>query len=119
MSTTRPASSPDAQGRACGTWFRNRSVRTKIFTSIVLLAAVAAGSGAYAVQCLRQAAQDLQTLAMIEADIIGARTQIESGQAQAQLIVAQLAAVDDEAGRTRWLALQESNDAAMADAIDV
>ncbi|WP_156388126.1 methyl-accepting chemotaxis protein, partial [Cellulomonas sp. Root137] len=117
MSTTHPSSTAPAPRRS-GAWFRNRSVRTKILTAILLLAVVALGSGAYAVTALRHAAADTRTLAMIQSDIVGTRVEVQTGQAQARLIVAQLAAVDDPADEQGWLAKQDANDAAMTAAID-
>ncbi|NUU15653.1 methyl-accepting chemotaxis protein, partial [Cellulomonas humilata] len=117
MSTTHPSSTAPASRRS-GSWFRNRSVRTKILTAILLLAVVAIGSGAYAVTALRAAAADTRTLAMIQSDIVGTRVKIQLGQAQARLIIAQLAAVDSPTAEKSWLGKQDANDAEMAEAME-
>ncbi|MBO3100659.1 methyl-accepting chemotaxis protein [Cellulomonas fengjieae] len=117
MSTTRPSSTAPDQRRA-GSWLRNRSVRTKILGVILLLATITAGSGAYAVLSLRGAAADSQELAMITSQIVGTRVEIQERQAQARLVVAQLAALDDPADEAPWLAEQATNDAAMAAAME-
>ncbi len=118
MSTTHASPSTVADQRRPGGWFRNKSVRTKILTAILLLAAVAIGSGVYAVTALRSASTDTQTLAVIQSDIVGTRVQVQLGQAEARLVVAQLAAADDPALEQTWLAKQQANDAAMTAAMD-
>ena len=117
MSTTRQSSTATDERRP-GSWLRNRSVRTKLLGLILLLATITAGSGTYAVLSLRAAAADSQELATITSQIVGTRVQIQERQAQARLVVAQLAALDDPADEAQWLVEQADNDDAMAAAME-
>ncbi len=94
-------------------WFRNRSVQTKILSSVGVLAVVAAGVGAYAAVTLEGVAADTAMLASVERDVANVRAAVHQNQLKARLIVAQIAAVDGEQ-QDEWVAEQKENDAALA-----
>src|SRR6218665_1135268 len=69
MSTTSAASAATAS-RGPVQWFRDRSIRTKIMTAILVIAAVAVGSGVYALAALKPASSDLEKLATAGAETV-------------------------------------------------
>jgi len=97
--------------------FANLGVQTKILALLGLMAVVAAGSGAFAYVSLNRASQDVKQLAWIQTDVSDLRNQIDNGQVNARLIVAQLAAIDDKTLEQSWVQKQTDNDAAMKTAM--
>ncbi|WP_258724191.1 methyl-accepting chemotaxis protein [Cellulomonas sp. NS3] len=106
-------------GRAHGVLavVRDRSVRTKILTSILLLAAVAAVSGGAAVVTMQGITARTAELARLQETLVASRAEVQKSVTTARLIVAQLAAFEKEQLQDEWLARQKENDAALQAAI--
>ncbi len=81
------------------------------------MAVVAAGSGAFAYVSLNRASQDVKDLAEIQNHVSSLRDEIDAGQLNARLIVAQLAAINNKALEQEWVNKQDENDAAMETAM--
>ncbi|WP_230977565.1 methyl-accepting chemotaxis protein [Georgenia yuyongxinii] len=79
---------PDRARRGRG---RYTSIRTRIFTIVVLLAVVVGGSTVYATQLMRSQARDTTFLADVARDVIEPRHAIETGALKSRLLVQQIA----------------------------
>jgi methyl-accepting chemotaxis protein len=113
MTTTTSAPAP----RRRGAWFSDRSVQTKILTVFALLGVVAVGSGIFAISSLNKSKTDLQTLSTIQKTISDVRNLAHQDQLKARMIVAQIAASADQAGRDEWAAKLAENDTELNGAI--
>jgi methyl-accepting chemotaxis protein len=118
---------PDASPAGPGdvTWWvraravtADRSVRTKILTSIVLLALVSAGTGVASVLTMQSITERTAELARLQETLVSSRGEVQRDVLRARMIVAQLAAFDSERLTDEWLARQTENDAALQAAID-
>ncbi|MBT0993051.1 methyl-accepting chemotaxis protein [Cellulomonas sp. DKR-3] len=101
-----------------GTWFANRGIQTKILTVFALLGVVAIASGAYAVTALNTSKADLQTLSSVQANVADVRSLVHQNQLKARMIVANIAASADQAGKDDWTAKLAENDAELNGQID-
>ena len=108
-----------APGRAQGALalVRDRSVRTKILTSILLLATVAAAAGGAAVVTMQGITARTSELARLQETLVASRAEVQKDVTTARLIVAQLAAFEKDQLQDEWLARQKDNDAALQAAI--
>ena len=99
--------------------FTNRSIQTKILLVVGLLAAVCVGGTTYAVAEMRFVGGLTAELAELQKNVAEPRAVVHQGQVKARLIVAQVAATDNENDQRRWLDQQEANDAELAAAAAV
>lgn len=89
------ASAPRRAARSSGPARRGRgrstSIRTRIFTIVVLLALVVVGSTVYATQLMGSQARDTAYLADIQQNVTEPRHDIEAGALRSRLLVEQIA----------------------------
>ncbi|MBO3100660.1 methyl-accepting chemotaxis protein [Cellulomonas fengjieae] len=102
-----------------GSWFADRSVRTKILGLTAILALTAAGSGVYALVMLRVVAEETRQLSSVMTTVMAPLRTVHQDQLDARLIVAQLGATSSPRAQQHWLeelaANDEETDQAIAD----
>lgn len=101
-----------------GRWFGNRSFRTKLLTTAALLSLVGIAAAAVAVNQLRSAGEDIDSLAAVQSDTIIPLQTIIEDQLTARMLIAQVAASETPGDRNKWLGQIRGVDQEMATAID-
>ena len=115
MSTT-PQVAGDRTVRR-GSWFADRSVRTKILGLTAIFALTAAGSGVYALVTLRAVAEETRQLSSVMTTIMAPLRTVHQDQLEARMIAAQLGATSSPRAQQHWLEELTENDAETDQAI--
>ncbi|MBO1751285.1 methyl-accepting chemotaxis protein [Actinotalea sp. BY-33] len=100
-----------------GSWFSNRSIRTKILTSVATLAVVALGSGALAVTSMAATAASTQTVVDVQSSVGKDLSLIEAEVNEARLIMAQVVGAASGGQKRQWADMIPEQDAVIDDAI--
>jgi len=111
-------SSTPTEAARRGHWFADRGIQTKIFAVFALLGIVAVGGGIYALTALGQSKSDLDSLASIQADMSDVRALVHQNQLKARMIIANIAASEDQADKDAWSAKLVANDEELNGQID-
>ncbi|GGL16667.1 MAG: methyl-accepting chemotaxis protein [Cellulomonas sp.] len=114
MSTT-PAAPPRPRRAR---WFSDRGLQTKIFSVFALLGVVAVACGWYAMSSLEKSKDDLETVASLQAEIADVRSLVHQNQIKGRMIIAQIAASDQQSDKDVWTVKLADNDRELNGQID-
>ncbi|WP_461024875.1 HAMP domain-containing protein, partial [Thalassiella azotivora] len=115
--TTQPTPEPRSRGLLTRLT-SDRGVRTKILTSVGVLAVVAVVVGAIGISGLNQTSGEIREIVRVQREVVQQRDAVHQGQLKSRMLIAQVAAAASPQQKRDWAAQFAGNDAEIQAAVD-